>query len=546
MKSLAIFFLAVGMACAQPTNCLTTTFASNNGQSGNMFDIVALTDVTIQCFDVNLDSGTWDLEVYAVTGGGTFVGNEAIAANWTLLATVTGLASAGPDLPTALGVGLGVQILAGQTQGFYVTVTNGTSMNYTNGSTAGTVFASDANIQFLEGAGKSYPFGATFSPRVWNGNICYDTGLVGPSTSCPIPVIPCPNVQSNSADFSFDLDGNNTGTATSVARTVKCENDLTFANWTSALAGGFWDCAIALGAAANPGLLSSPNCQVINVDFLAGGTPYWLSTGTQSLSPPVPLPWTGNLSLPFLAPPAPVLAHAQSYITNPANPDGFTLSAPVEIESLPVTSGPSIVLTLGDDNFVELMDTGTTFGCNTFTGFPAVNFYGTTYNSVFVNSNGGVGLTGGDADFSATSAEFLSGNARVANIWTDLRPNASGTVTAAALPTGIQVDFVGVETWAGGPGNGTSNTSTCIIDANGVTISNYIPEPTSTTAMVVGITPGGGATGVAVSWLGLMGAGLQAGLATDAVYEENIAGSVPGGFTSINFPLADGSAYIVN
>ena len=543
MKSLAIFFLAVGMVCAQPAACLTTTFAAGNGQSGNMFDLTSVNDITIQCFDVHSSAlvGTAvTFEVYAVTAGGTFVGNETNAAAWTLLATVSGISN-GPGAPTPLGLGLGFQMPAGTTQGFYVTG-NGSGVSYTNGTAQGALFASDANLQFFEGIGVPYAFGAGFSPRVFNGVICYDLGLVAPSI-CPVP---CPPVQANSPDLSFDLDGNNTGTLASVARTVKCENDLTFANWTSALAGGFWDCAIALGAAANPGLLSSPNCQVINVDFLAGGTPYWLSTGTQSLSPPVPLPWTGNLSLPFLAPPAPVLAHAQSYITNPANPDGFSLSAPVEIESLPATSGPSIVLTLGDDNFVELMGTGTTFGCNTFTGFPAVNFYGTTYNSVFVNSNGGVGLTGGDADFSATSAEFLSGNARVANIWTDLRPNASGTVTATALPTGIQVDFVGVETWAGGPGNGTSNTSTCIIDGNGVTISNYIPEPTSTTAMVVGITPGGGATGVAVSWLGLMGAGLQAGLATDAVYEENIAGSVPGGFTSINFPLADGQAYIVN
>ena len=532
MKTIAVFLVSIGAACSQtPASCLTTTFMWNGGQAGNMFDVTALNDVTIQCFDVNLGlTAPVTIEVYAVTGGGSYVGNEANSLAWTLLASVLAV-PAGPGLPTGLGLGLGLQMPAGTTQGFYVTTT-GPIMSYTNGSVPGGLYASDPNIQVFEGVGVVYPFGFAFSPRIWNGNICYDLGLVGPSV-CPAPSIPCPDVQPNSADFSFDLDGNNTGTASSVARTVKCVNALTFANWTSALAGGFWDCAIGLGAAANPGILSSANCQVVNVNVLAGN-PFWLSTGTPSLSPPAPLLWTGNLSLPFAAPPVPVLAHAQSYISNPANPDGLTLSAPVEIETLPVTGG-SMALTLGDDNFVELPCLG-----------PAVMFYGTVYSSVFVNSNGGVGLSGGDNSWTPTAAAFLSGSARVAHLWTDLRPNVAGTVTATALPTGIQVDFVGVETSAGVPGNGTSNTSTCIIDGNGVAISNFIPDATSTTPMVVGITPGGGATGVAVSWLGLMGAGLQVGNPMDAVYEENAAGFVPGGFASINFPMADGSLYLVN
>ena len=97
--------------------CLSTTFASNNGQSGNMFDIVATTSVVIQTFDVNLDPGTHDLEVYIVTGGGTHVGQETNAAAWTMVGSVTGISSLGTDIPTPLNLTIAVPIPPGQTPG---------------------------------------------------------------------------------------------------------------------------------------------------------------------------------------------------------------------------------------------------------------------------------------------------------------------------------------------------------------------------------------------------------------------------------------------
>ena len=163
------------LACPLSGQSLTTTFSNNNGQAGNMFDVVALADVSIQNFDCNLDAGPWTVEVYAVTGGGSFVGNETNAAAWSLLATAT-VTGAGPGLPTDLGLTLGQSINAGDTQGFYVTCSNGAGINYTNGTSQGAVYASDANIQVLEGVGKAYPFGSTFTPRVWNGTIHYTTG----------------------------------------------------------------------------------------------------------------------------------------------------------------------------------------------------------------------------------------------------------------------------------------------------------------------------------------------------------------------------------
>ena len=166
------FFLLLPVACSQS---LTTTFANNNGQSGNMFDITALNDVTVNDFDCNLDSGSWTVEVYVVTGGGGWSGNQTTASAWTLIGTAS-VVGAGPGLPTPLGLSLGYTVAAGATQGFYVTCSNGRGMNYTNGTGVGNVAAADANCQIHEGLGKSYPFGATFMPRIWNGTLHYTTG----------------------------------------------------------------------------------------------------------------------------------------------------------------------------------------------------------------------------------------------------------------------------------------------------------------------------------------------------------------------------------
>ena len=60
-----------------------------------------------------------------------------------------------------------------------MTVSNGTSINYTTGAgfLVGDVYASNADIEFLAGTGNVYPFGSVFGPpsgtRIFNGNIYY-------------------------------------------------------------------------------------------------------------------------------------------------------------------------------------------------------------------------------------------------------------------------------------------------------------------------------------------------------------------------------------
>jgi len=155
------------------TDDLQTTFAGGNGSNGNMFDIVATNEVTITNFDGNLDVGTGDVHVYYKTG--TYVGFESNSGAWTLVGT-TSVTSAGAGSATAIPIPVNITIPSGQTYAFYVHAENGN--DYTNGSGVGNIYASDANIQILEGCGKGNPLftGGTYQPRVFNGIVHYSYG----------------------------------------------------------------------------------------------------------------------------------------------------------------------------------------------------------------------------------------------------------------------------------------------------------------------------------------------------------------------------------
>jgi gliding motility-associated-like protein len=165
-------------SCAS-TNNFVLPYNQNNGQRGIMFDITALSNITINCFDVNLDPGTSGVAIYYKVG--THVGFTTTPGSWTLLGTqnVTGL---GNNIPTYVPVPVNVAVTAGCTVAFYITRTtvNGPLVNYTNGTAVGFVFASNADMQVKDGTGKDYPFAASFTPRRFNGTIYYNLSS-GPS-----------------------------------------------------------------------------------------------------------------------------------------------------------------------------------------------------------------------------------------------------------------------------------------------------------------------------------------------------------------------------
>lgn len=175
-------------SCAT-TNNLVLPYNQNNGQRGIMFDITALSNITISCFDVNMATGTTGVSIYYKIG--THVGFTVTPGAWTLIGT-TNVAGNGVNIPTYVPINVNVSVTAGCTVAFYITRTtaNGAIINYTNGTAVGFVFASNADMQVKDGTGKDYPFGASFTPRRFNGTIYYNlnsssAGVVtGPLSMC--------------------------------------------------------------------------------------------------------------------------------------------------------------------------------------------------------------------------------------------------------------------------------------------------------------------------------------------------------------------------
>jgi len=179
---------------------LSTPQFTNNGQSGIMFDIVAITSVNITQFAMDYDNGTYDMEIYSI--GGTHVGNETNAAAWTLLGSANSVVFTG-GTNTTIPIVFSQFLCAGDVAGFYITASNSTSGNYSNGTGVGNVIVADANIQILEGTGKAYPFAMSFTPRVPNVTVWYTCAM-----SCCLP----PTMSAAIETCSGSCDGTATAT----------------------------------------------------------------------------------------------------------------------------------------------------------------------------------------------------------------------------------------------------------------------------------------------------------------------------------------------
>lgn len=164
---------------------LTTTFTSENGCDGSMFDIIADDDITIINFDQNIYSGgdqPKNVRVYYKTG--SYVGFEMNAGAWTLLGS-TSVASLGDGIPTPLNIG-GLTIMDGESYGIYIDVAaEGHGNNYTNGRN--TYF--NPQLSIVAGTGLCGTFGSVSvnANRIWNGTVhyTYDDTVVPTLTLLP-------------------------------------------------------------------------------------------------------------------------------------------------------------------------------------------------------------------------------------------------------------------------------------------------------------------------------------------------------------------------
>ncbi|MEE2713708.1 MAG: hypothetical protein VX913_13120 [Planctomycetota bacterium] len=537
--SLLALCLITGTAAAQIQ--LTTTFAGGNGQSGCMFDITATGGQAVEIcgFDFSAwAAGTYDMEVYTVSAGGPFLGNQTNPAAWTLQGQSLGIPVAAANTAIPLGMPLSVTIPAGATQGFYVTCSNGQIVAYTNGTVQGAAYASDGNITFYEGIGLAYPYGGSFTPRIFNGNIYYATGTGG----CAAP--PAAPWQTNSASSSLDIDGIN-GSAFQGPKSVVCFGGTSTLN-TAVPSGTPSDIAVVFGAHAPTQALSSPN-NVVNIDVFNptmfsfnGGAPNF--AGLLNLTP-----HPGAYSFPIPTG-STFVASAQQLAIDGTNPDGYALSQAPEIT---VTVGGVLTYAHADDGFVQ-----TTLNVSPICG-TSVDFYGTSYTDVFSNSNGWASFVSGSTAFIASQAEWQTLEPRI-GMQGDLEPNNFGTVTLTnngpALSgspgsSHLTMSYANVTEWGTG-GLGVTSYDIVLNGPNGHEIANFTTDGSwGITPVAAGMTLGAGGTHPPlVSFDALFGTGLQANvLGTDSVVDFNAGGMLANvnGWSNIQFPLLDGSAYIV-
>ena len=150
---------------------------------GNMFDIIANTDMTIDSMRGHFNAAD-SVKVYYKSG--THVGFEEDPTAWTLLGSA--VVNSDPAVFEALVFSVGqLSVSAGDTVGVYVEA----SVRYTN-VTAGTTYSNN-DMTIAGGTGLCASFGTTFSPRMWNGTVFYSTGgCVGPRTACLLYTSPSP------------------------------------------------------------------------------------------------------------------------------------------------------------------------------------------------------------------------------------------------------------------------------------------------------------------------------------------------------------------
>ena len=171
---IGVFMVGAFAANSAMAQSLTTMFAANNSFAGNTFDatVVGPQPVTINSFDVNLDTPGSTNTVAIYWRNGTSDGFQNNPAGWVLMGKDTNVISAGPDLPTPVNVG-GLVMIPGQTYGIYVDLESypSSAVQYTNG---GPQAFNDGVLSLTTFTGQASPIhSGSFFPRIWNGTIYY-------------------------------------------------------------------------------------------------------------------------------------------------------------------------------------------------------------------------------------------------------------------------------------------------------------------------------------------------------------------------------------
>lgn len=163
---------------------LETTFASNNGQQGIMFDVDVQNSVIVNSFDINVDAsaaaGTIHVDVWMKTG--SHVGSETDMNDWTYVGSDLATTGATVDTPTRVSVG-DILLSARTDYAFYIhlaSYVDGHVLRYTNATAGSYVENSDLRIYAGTGKGNGSFGSGNYTPRQFNGRINYSGNHTGP------------------------------------------------------------------------------------------------------------------------------------------------------------------------------------------------------------------------------------------------------------------------------------------------------------------------------------------------------------------------------
>lgn len=191
LHTLALALTVPATATAQ-TLSVSAGFGGTKQADGNMFEIRAKTQpVVIERFDINMDVGEYPVQVYYRPGIADYRYDDSYR-----LAFGSNITGVGKGLVTPLpNLASSVTVFPGEPMTFYVTVasedTTAANLWYDDGVGAGTIYASDDNINLIEGYASGYPWRAFALDRRWNGVVYYslqtDFPTQSPSISLSTP-----------------------------------------------------------------------------------------------------------------------------------------------------------------------------------------------------------------------------------------------------------------------------------------------------------------------------------------------------------------------
>lgn len=232
----------------------------SNGLGGGMFDMDILRNLVLNSFDIYVDAGTYDFEIYYRQG--TCIGNQNNPAVWTKIANYTGNASAAGgyrhfDLPTSL------TLKAGQKYAFYITSTTaytGGPVRYQTASgTTGDIFKQTGDIIVHTGYGLVPPFSATYyEPRmlVFTANFTRPACTTLPRTPVTLAIDTLPGIITHPVATSMTV-CENAGTAfcfvTAIGTNVSYQWQVnTGSGWANIATGGVYNITAGNLSIINP------------------------------------------------------------------------------------------------------------------------------------------------------------------------------------------------------------------------------------------------------------------------------------------------------